>query len=475
MKYELVVGLEIHVQLDTKTKFLCGCDNESFGVEPNENTCPVCQGFPGMLPKVNEQAIEMGARAALALNLQVQNYSEFDRKNYFYPDNPTAYQVTQMYHPVSLDGYFDIPLEDGSEHRVRLNRMHLECDAGKLVHTADGSLVDFNRAGTPLMEIVSEPDFRNTEQVKSFLQELQKILRYTGSSRADMEKGNMRCDANISLRLKGEEEYGTRCEIKNINSFSNVVDAIRYEATRQAKILDTGGQVDQETRGWNVEKQESYTMRSKEDAMDYRYFPEPDLPPVELSDEYIQSLKDSLPELPLAKQKRFVEDMGIAFEAAKMLASDRELALYFEKTADISGDAKKSANWILSELLGRMKEEGKELHHVLVLPDHIAEIIALIASGDISGKIAKDVFDIIYKTGDSPSKVVEDKGWKQVSDIGAIEKMIDEVLQNNPTQLEQYRGGQDKLFGFFVGQVMKASQGQANPGMINEILKKKLA
>lgn len=467
--FEPVIGLEVHVQMSTDTKCFCSCKVE-FGAEPNTNVCPVCLALPGSLPVLNKKALEYAIKASLALNCKVHELSVFARKNYFYPDLPKGYQISQYDKPLATDGYIDIKV-DGKLERIRIHRLHMEEDAGKTIYQGEYSYVDLNRAGTPLMEIVSEPDIRSAVGARLYLEKLRNIMRYIGVSDADMEKGQLRCDVNISLRPKGEEKFGTKVEIKNINSFRFVQKAIEYEIERQAKILKKGGQIVQETRLFDEKTGKTFTMRTKEEAHDYRYFPDPDLIPVRITAQYVQSIKENLPELPDEKEKRYVEQLGLTEYDAEVLVADRERALFFEKAVDVYPKNPKSvANWIINELLGKLNEEGIDISSSPVKPEHIAQIVQLIDEGAISSKIAKEVFEESFKTGKEPKVIVEEKGLKQVSDEGQIRQIVEEVLSSHPAEVEKYRAGNTKLMGFFVGQVMKATKGKANPKVVNKIL-----
>ncbi len=475
MKYEAVIGLEVHAQLQTNTKIFCGCETR-FGEEPNTRTCPVCIGMPGVLPVLNRKAVEYTVRTGLATNCTISPSSRFARKNYFYPDLPKGYQISQYELPLCEHGSVEIVV-DGAVKRIGLTRIHLEEDAGKNLHQAEGgaSLVDLNRAGTPLMEIVSEPDIRTPEEASEYLKKLRSILRYIEVSDADMEKGNFRCDANVSIRPVGSKEFGTRTEIKNVNSFKFVQKAIEYEIKRQAQVLDEGGTVVQETRLFDSTKGVTFSMRSKEEAHDYRYFPEPDLVPVVIAQETVAEITKTIPELPDAKRGRFVRDYGLPEYDADMLTQSRAMADYFEETAKRSGQPKVVSNWMMGELLRLLNAENKEIDACPVTAAALAGMIKMIGDGVISTKIAKTVFEEMYKSGKDAETVVKEKGLVQVSDSGAIEKIIDDVIAANPSQYADYKGGKEKLFGFFVGQVMKASQGKANPELVNQLLKKKLS
>ncbi len=475
MKYEAVIGLEVHAQLQTKTKIFCGCETK-FGEDANTRTCPVCIGMPGVLPVLNRKAVEYIVKTGLSTHGKVSPSSRFARKNYFYPDLPKGYQISQYELPIIEGGHVEIVI-DGNVKRIGITRIHLEEDAGKNLHQSAGnaSLVDLNRAGTPLMEIVSEPDIRTAEEASEYLKKLRSILRYIEVSDADMEKGNFRCDANVSIRPVGASEFGTRAEIKNVNSFKFVQKAIEYEIKRQAQILDEGGRVIQETRLFDSNKGVTFSMRSKEEAHDYRYFPEPDLVPVKISAETIEEIRKSIPELPDAKRERFAKDYGLPEYDADMLTQSRAMAGYFEDAARLSNQPKTVSNWMMGELMRLLNADGREIDDSPIKPDRLAGLIKMIDSGVISIKIAKTVFEEMYKNGKDAETVVQEQGLVQVSDTGAIETIIDEVIKANPGQAAEYRAGKDKLFGFFVGQVMKASKGKANPDVVNQLLKQKLS
>ncbi len=475
MKYEAVIGLEVHAQLQTNTKIFCRCETR-FGEEANTRTCPVCIGMPGVLPMLNKKAVEYIVKTGLATHCTVSPYSRFARKNYFYPDLPKGYQISQYELPVCERGYVEIVV-DGKIKRIGLTRIHLEEDAGKNLHQAESgaSLVDLNRAGTPLMEIVSEPDIRTAEEASEYLKKLRSILRYIEVSDADMEKGNFRCDANVSIRPVGSTEFGTRAEVKNVNSFKYVQKALEYEIKRQAQILDEGGKVIQETRLFDSSKGVTFSMRSKEEAHDYRYFPEPDLVPIVVAKETVAEIAKTIPELPDAKRDRFVKDYGVPEYDADMLTQSRALAAYFEESVRLSGQPKVVSNWMMGELMRLLNGEGKEIEDCPIRPDRLAGMIKMINDGVISTKIAKTVFEEMYKTGKDAETVVQEQGLVQVSDSGAIEQIIADVIKANPGQAADYKAGKEKLFGFFVGQVMKASKGKANPDLVNQLLKKKLS
>ncbi len=485
-KYEAVIGLEIHAQLKTDSKIFCGCSTR-FGDEPNSNTCPVCLGLPGALPVMNRRVIEMAARAALALNLNINHESIFSRKNYFYPDLPKGYQISQYDQPFSERGWVEIPTSERNESghatewqtkRFGITRLHLEEDAGKSLHEgmpdASKSYVDLNRSGVPLAEIVSEPDFRSSWEAYDYMQYLRRTLLYVGVCDGNMEEGSLRCDANVSVRVRGAEKFGTKVELKNLNSFKFLQKALEYEIDRQIAAVEAGEKIPQETRLWNERESKTYAMRSKEEAHDYRYFPEPDLPPLITAEELIQKLRAELPELPEARRRRFVEEYELSFEDAAQLTDSRGMADYFEEVVRPSGNAKAAANWILNELTRELKSAGIDIAHSPLSALQLAEMIKLIDSGGISGKMAKDVLIRMYQSGRPAEEVVREIGGSQVSDEASIRAFVDQAIQSNPRQLEQYRGGKTGLFGFFVGQVMKLSGGRANPQVVNEVLKNAL-
>ena len=480
MQWETVIGLEVHVQLTTKSKIFSGAST-AFGAAPNSQACAVDLALPGTLPVLNEEAVKDAIQFGLAVNAEIERASIFERKNYFYPDLPKGYQTSQMAAPIVGPGVVEIQLEDGSSRSIRLHHAHLEEDAGKSLHEDFSGMsgIDLNRAGTPLIEIVSEPDMRSAEEAVAYLRKIHAIVTYLGISDGDMSQGSMRCDANVSVRLKGEEEYGTRAEIKNINSFRFVERAIKVEAQRQIDLLEDGGTVVQETRLYDSDKNETRSMRSKEEANDYRYFPCPDLLPVSIDQALIDQLRDNLPELPDAKRHRFESQYELSAYDAGLLTGERQVADYFETVADTAGDAKLAANWINGELSAALNKEGLGISDSPVSAQQLGGLIQRIRDNTISGKIAKQVFEALWnREGDSADDIIDKKGLKQVSDSGALEAMIDEVIANSPDQVEQYRaadeGKQKKLIGYFVGQVMKASKGQANPGMVNQLLNKKL-
>ncbi|MBK9170387.1 MAG: Asp-tRNA(Asn)/Glu-tRNA(Gln) amidotransferase subunit GatB [Bryobacterales bacterium] len=476
-KYEPVIGLEVHVQLATATKIFCSCPT-SFGAAPNSNVCPVCLGLPGALPVLSREAVELAVRAALALHCEVRPQSRFARKNYFYPDLPKGYQISQYDEPVAEHGWVEIQV-NGESKRIGITRVHMEDDAGKSVH--DGfrdssrySYVDLNRCGTPLIEIVSEPDMRSADEAYSYLTELKQVLQFVEVSTCDMEKGHLRCDANVSVRLKGAGEFGTKTEVKNVNSFRFVRLAIDHEISRQVAILESGGTIHQETRLYNVATGETVGMRSKEHAHDYRYFPEPDLVPLRISDAWMNRIRDSMAELPAEKRARFIADYGLREYDAQVLTQSRAAADFFETVARAAGDPRAAANWVIGDLSGLLNAEGKSIEESPVTAERLGELVRLIAKGELSNKLAKEVFAKMFSTGEAAAVIIEREGLKQISDTGALEAIIEQVLAANGKQVEQYRSGKTTVLGFLVGQVMKASRGQANPGAVNELLKAKL-
>ena len=477
MKYETVIGLEVHVQIKTKTKIFCSCSTE-FGSPPNANTCPICLGMPGVLPVLNKQFLDSAMKACLATHCAIEPMNRFARKNYFYPDLPKGYQISQMAHPLGTSGFININV-DGKQKRIGLTRIHMEEDAGKLIHgenlgSPGKSYVDFNRTGVPLCEIVSEPDIRSPEEARAYLTELKAILEYTEVSDCNMEEGSLRCDANVSIRPVGQKEFGTRTELKNLNSFKFVQKAIEYEVDRQTRILDQGESVKQETRLYDSDKGETFSMRSKEEAHDYRYFPDPDLVPIEISEAWIEEIRKTIPELPEQKRERFVNDYGIPEYDAGVLTSSKFLADYFEQCATQFSKAKIISNWIMGDLLRELKKDNRNIEESPVSPSALVELLKLIDSATISGNIAKGVFEEMYQTQKPADRIVEEKGLKQITDSSAIEKIVDEVIEANPSQIEELRGGKEKVLGFLVGQIMKASKGKANPGMANKLLKEKI-
>ena len=478
MKYEAVIGLEIHSELKTATKIFCGCAT-TFGAEQNTHTCPVCLGLPGVLPVVNKKVVEFAIKAGLATNCKINRYSKFDRKNYYYPDLPKNWQTSQYDLPIAYEGHVDIEV-DGVKKTVRLTRIHMEEDAGKLVHSGTTikdsatSNVDYNRTGVPLIEIVSEPDMRSAAEARAYMEKIKSILEYIDVSNCRMEEGNLRADINVSLRPIGSDKLGTRTEMKNINSFKALEDAINYEIERQADILDDGGKIIQETRTWNPEKGITQSMRSKEDAHDYRYMPEPDLPPIVTTDEEIDAYKKSLPELPDARRERLIKNFGLSDYDAGIITSSRAMAEYFDAVVNFGADAKSAANWIMSDLSKNLNAENLTIENSPVDAKRLAEMILMIAKGTISGKIAKTVCAEMWKSTDSPEKIVKDKGLVQITDTGAIEGVVAEVIAKNPKAVDEYRAGKKKALGALVGQVMKLTKGKANPQIVNQLLVKNL-
>lgn len=474
--YEPVIGLEVHIQLATRTKIFCGCPT-GFGAAPNSNVCPVCMGLPGALPVLNRQAVDMAILAALGLKCRVNPLSRFARKNYFYPDLPKGYQISQYDQPLAEHGELDIALESGEHKRIGVTRIHMEDDAGKSVH--DGfkdsgvyTYVDLNRCGTPLIEIVSEPDMRSPEEAYAYLTALKQVMVYLGVSECDMEKGQLRCDANVSVRPRGRKEFGTKAEVKNLNSFRFARMALEYEIVRQVALIESGGKVAQETRLYNAETGETVSMRSKEHAHDYRYFPEPDLAPLEVSQAWLDRVRQTMPELPSEKRNRFVAVYGLREYDAQVLTLNRATAEYFETAATVSGDPRLAANWVNGDLMGALK--GQEIAAAPVTAEALGELVGLIAKGEISGKLAKEIFAKMCETGDGARAVMDREGLKQISDSGALAAIVAEVLAANPKQVEQYKSGKTAVAGFLVGQVMKASKGQANPAAVNALLKETL-
>lgn len=471
--YEAVIGLEIHAQLLTDTKIFCGCST-SFGSEPNTQTCPVCIGMPGTLPVLNKKVVEFAIKTGLALNCHITQLNRFARKNYFYPDLPKGYQISQYELPICERGFLDI-FTNGTRRRVGITRIHMEEDAGKNIHQRDASYVDLNRTGVPLLEIVTEPDIRTPVEAAVFMKKLRTILRYLKVCDGNMEQGSLRCDANVSLRPVGSEGFGTKTEIKNINSFRFVEKALEFEIKRQLKILREGGSIVQETRLWDSETGKTNSMRSKEEAHDYRYFPEPDLLPIQIDEDWISSIKAELPELPDAKKARFLDEFGLPDQQAEMLTEERELAEWFESAVSNGVNPKAVSNWITTELMGMMNETGDTLKDIKITPSMLASLIKQIEAGTISGKIAKTVFQEMYQSGKQPEEIIKEKGLVQISDEGELEKMVEEVLAASSEEVERFKNGEAKLMGYFVGQVMKKTRGKANPKLVNEIIRKKLS
>ncbi len=469
--YETVIGLEVHVELATKTKIFCGCTTE-FGGAPNTHTCPVCTGQPGSLPVLNKQVVEYAAAVGLATNCTITQDCKFDRKNYFYPDNPQNYQISQLYLPICRDGHVDIELEDGTKKAVRIHEIHMEEDAGKLVHDdwEDVSYVDYNRSGVPLIEIVSEPDMRSAEEVIAYLEKLRLTIQYLGASDCKLNEGSMRADVNLSVREVGASEFGTRTEMKNLNSFRAIARAIENERARQIDIIESGGKVVQETRRWDDNKEYSYAMRSKEDAQDYRYFPDPDLVPVHISDEWLEEIKSRQPELKPEKMVRYKEEFGLPDYDIGIITDHKKLADIFEETTAICNNPKKVSNWLMGETMRIMKEKNEDPEDINFSPANLAELIEMVDKGEINGKVAKEVFTHVYEDNIEPKKYVEEKGLKMDDNEDDLRKTVEEIVSANPKSVEDFKSGKKQAMGFLVGQVMRASGGKANPQMVNQIL-----
>lgn len=471
--YETVIGLEVHAELLTNTKIFCGCSTE-FGKNPNENVCPICLGMPGTLPVLNKGVLELAVMAGLSLNCEIAEFSKFDRKNYFYPDLPKAYQISQFDLPIAKNGHVEIEV-NGEKKKVRINRIHMEEDAGKLVHASGGeSLVDFNRTGVPLIEVVTEPDIRSPAEAKAYLEELKNILQYTEVSDCKMEEGSLRCDANVSIMPRGSKEFGTKAEVKNMNSFKAVEKALEYEIDRQVKALEFDERIVQETRRWDESKQVTISMRSKEEAHDYRYFPEPDLPPIVMETAMLDKIRSRIPELPAEKKDRFMKEYNLSSYDAGVLTSDKKIAEFFDECAKDYQNPKKAANWVMGDILGALNEDHKEIDEIKITPDMLVELCKLEEDGTISSKLAKEVFEEMYSSGEKPGEIVEKRGLKQISDQGELEQFVEEVIQDNPEAVEDYKNGKDKVMGFMVGQVMKKTKGKANPQLVNDLLQEKL-
>ena len=469
-QYETVIGLEVHVELATKTKIFCGCST-AFGAAPNTHTCPVCTGMPGSLPVLNKKVVELAMSVGLAAHCEINQFCKFDRKNYFYPDNPQNYQISQLYLPICHDGYIAIDTPAG-EKKIRIHEIHMEEDAGKLIHDEweDCSLVDYNRSGVPLIEIVSEPDMRSADEVIAYLDRLRLLVQYLGASDCKLQEGSMRADVNLSVREKGSDTFGTRTEMKNLNSFKAIARAIDGERARQIELLEEGKRVIQETRRWDDNKEYSYAMRSKEDAKDYRYFPDPDLPPVIISDEWLESMKESLPELQPEKLKRYQEEFGLSEYDSKIITESKRMSDLFEKTTGLCGKPKKAANWMIGEVSRLLKDRGMEAEKLTFSPGHLAALIELTEAGSINTNTAKEVFEKIFDEDVDPKKYVEEHGLLMVNDEGALKSCVEAVLAANPKTVEEYRSGKTKVMGFLVGQVMKQMKGKANPGKVNEMM-----
>ena len=473
-EYETVIGLEVHVELATKTKIFCGCSTE-FGAKPNTHTCPVCTGMPGSLPVLNKKVVEYAMSVGLAANCGINQFCKFDRKNYFYPDNPQNYQISQLYLPICHDGYIPIDTPAG-EKKIRIHEIHMEEDAGKLIHDEweDCSLVDYNRSGVPLIEIVSEPDMRSADEVIAYLERLRLLVQYLGASDCKLQEGSMRADVNLSVREVGSETFGTRTEMKNLNSFKAIARAIDGERPRQIELLEEGRKVIQETRRWDDNKEYSYAMRSKEDAKDYRYFPDPDLPPVCISDEWLESVRAALPELQPEKMARYQSEYGLSEYDSRILTESKKMADMFEKTTTICQKPKKAANWLIGEASRLLKEKGQDAESLWFSPMHLAQLIDLVDAGTINNNTAKEVFTAIFEQDVDPSAYVDAHGLGMVNDDSALEQAVSDVLAANPKTVEEYKSGKTKVLGFLVGQVMKAMKGKANPGKVNEMMTEKL-
>jgi len=479
VQYETVIGLEVHCELKTKSKIFCSCSTE-FGGEANTHVCPVCLGLPGSLPVMNKKVLEFAIRAGLALNCEIARFSKFDRKNYFYPDLPSAYQISQYDLPICKGGYLEINV-NGETKRIGITRIHMEEDAGKLLHgggssisSASYSLADYNRCGTPLLEIVSEPDMRSAEEARAYLEKLRSILEYLDVSDVKMEQGSLRCDANVSVRPVGTTKFGTRVEIKNMNSFRSLQRAIEYEVKRQIEVLEEGGTLVQETRSWDEDKGVTLSMRTKEDAHDYRYFPDPNLVPIIVETELIPQIKDSLPELPDAKRKRLITTLGLSEYDAGIITGSRALAEFFDEMVGLGCEPKTAANWIMGELLRLLNANNMEVKDCKVTPKKLAALLKLMADGTVSGKMAKTIFEEMFATGQEAEVIIKEKGMVQISDEGSLAAIVEKVIAAHPQSVADYKAGKEKAIGFLVGQVMRETKGQANPGLVNKILKEKL-
>ncbi|MBU9712894.1 Asp-tRNA(Asn)/Glu-tRNA(Gln) amidotransferase subunit GatB [Evansella tamaricis] len=474
MSFETIIGLEVHVELKTNSKIFCGCST-AFGAPPNTHTCPICLGHPGVLPVLNKRAVEFAMRAAMALNCEIAEVTKFDRKNYFYPDNPKAYQISQFDKPVGENGWIEIEV-NGKTKKIGITRLHLEEDAGKLTHVdgAGYSLVDFNRVGTPLVEIVSEPDLRSPEEAYAYLEKLKAIMQYVEVSDCKMEEGSLRCDANVSLRPKGQERFGTKTELKNLNSFAFVQKGLAYEEVRQAEVLSSGGEIFQETRRWDEKGGKTILMRVKEGSDDYRYFPDPDLVDLQINEEWKEKIRAEIPELPDARRKRYVEELELPEYDANVLTQQKSMSDFFEACLTYKAPAKPLSNWIMGEVNRYLNANGKEIEDVPMTPEALVKMIQLIEKGTISSKIAKKVFNELVENGGDPEQIVKDKGLVQISDEGEIKRMVNDILDQNQQSIEDYKNGKDKAIGFLVGQVMKASRGKANPQLVNQLLVEEL-
>lgn len=474
-QYETVIGLEVHVELATKTKIFCGCST-AFGGRPNTHVCPVCSGMPGSLPVLNKQVLEYAVAVGLAMNCDITRYAKFDRKNYFYPDNPQNYQISQLYLPICRNGYVEIDTPDGTTKKVGIHEIHMEEDAGKLVHDEweDCSLVDYNRSGVPLIEIVSEPDMRSSDEVIAYLEKLRMIIQYLGASDCKLQEGSMRADVNLSVREVGAKEFGTRTEMKNLNSFKAIAHAIEGERERQIDLLEAGKEVVQETRRWDDGKGESYAMRSKEDAQDYRYFPDPDLPPVVVDDAWLAKIKENEPEFRPQKMQRYKEEFDLPDYDIEIITGTKHMADLFEQTTALCGQPKKVSNWLMVETMRLLKEHDMDAQDIRFSPEHLAALIRLVDEKAINSTVAKEVFEKMFETDIDPDVYVEEKGLKTVNDEGALRACVEKVIADNPQSVEDYMGGKDKAIGFLVGQTMKAMKGKADPGMVNALLKELL-
>lgn len=468
--YEVVIGLEVHCELSTKTKIFCSCSTE-FGGEPNSHCCPICMAMPGTLPVLNEKVVEYAVKAGLATNCKIERNSKNDRKNYFYPDNPKSYQISQFDKPLCYDGYVTIEDEDGNEKKVRIERIHIEEDAGKLNHDdyGRGSFVDLNRAGVPLIEVVSKPDLRSAYEVESYMRKLKSIFEYIEISDCKMQEGSLRADVNVSIRKKGSTELGTRTEMKNMNSFKSIVRAIDYEIDRQIEVVEEGEEVVQETLRWDDISGKTFPMRDKEDAQDYRYFPEPDLVAIKLSEEYIENIRKALPELPESRKKRYIEEIGLSEKAANFVTSSKYYSNMFEKASEISNNPKAVSNWLMSDIARIMNEKELEPDKIPFTAENLAELVVLIDKGTISNSIGKKVLEELFENPKEPSKIIEEKGWVQISDEGAIREVVLKVLESNSQSVADYKAGKDKALGYLVGQAMKETRGKANPQMLNKM------
>ena len=473
--YEVIIGLEVHAELSTKTKIFCSCPTE-FGGEANTHCCPVCMALPGALPVLNEKVVEYAVKAGLAMGCEIERNSKNDRKNYFYPDTPKAYQISQYDKPLCKNGSIEIEDENGEKKKIGITRIHIEDDAGKLNHDefAGGTLIDLNRAGVPLIEIVSEPDMRSGKEAESYLRKLKSVLEYIEVSDCKMQEGSLRADINVSVRKKGETKFGTRTECKNMNSFRSIVREIDYEVERQIEVIENGGKVYQETLRWDDVSGRTFSMRDKEDAQDYRYFPEPDLVAIRLSDEYIEGIKNSLPELPESRRQRYLEEYNLSERDAKLLTAFKYLSDLFEATYEKCGNAKAACNWILSDISRILNEQEKEPNEIPFTANELAELITLIDKGTISSAIAKKVIEELFINVKAPSKIIEEKGWIQISDEGAIKEVVIKILEENPQSVQDYKGGKDRAIGFLVGQAMKETKGKANPQMLNKMFAEEL-